>query len=40
MAQPCYVRDVANAMVNTLNSREPLGQTYQLGGPEALSCAP
>ena len=38
--QPSYVRDVANALVNTLNSKEPLGQTYQLGGPEVLSCVP
>ena len=37
--QPCYVRDVANALVNTLNSREPLGATYDLGGPDVLSCA-
>ena len=38
--QPCYVRDVANALVNTLNSKEPLGRTYHLGGPEVVTCAP
>lgn len=38
--QPSYVRDVANALVNTLNSKEPLGATYHLGGPEVLSYAP
>ena len=38
--QPCYVRDVANAMVNTLNSKEPIGRTYHLGGPEVVTYAP
>ena len=37
--QPTYVRDVADAIVTTLASPDPIGKTYHLAGPEVLSCA-
>jgi NADH dehydrogenase (ubiquinone) 1 alpha subcomplex subunit 9 len=38
--QPVYVRDVTNAMMNSLKSRDVLGQTYYLGGPKVFTCVP
>ena len=37
--QPVYVRDVADAMINSLRSRDAIGQDYYLAGPEVLTCA-
>lgn len=38
--QPVWVRDVSGAIVSTLNSRQSLGETYHLAGPEVFTCAP
>lgn len=35
--QPIYVRDVCDAMINSLKSYEPLGKDYCLAGPEVLT---
>lgn len=35
--QPAYVRDVANAMINSLKTKECLGSDYYLGGPDVIS---
>lgn len=35
--QPVYVRDVAQAMINSLKTKECLGQDYYLGGPDVIS---
>ena len=35
--QPVYVRDTADAMIGSLNSKETAGKTYYLGGPEVMS---
>ena len=35
--QPVYVRDVANAMINSLKTKECLGQDYHLGGPDVIT---
>lgn len=35
--QPTFVRDVADAVVGSLNSRDTAGKTYHLAGPEVLS---
>ena len=37
--QPVYVRDVADGMINSLRSRDAIGQDYYLAGPEVLTCA-
>ena len=36
--QPVYVRDVADAMINSLRSRDAIGQDFYLAGPEILTC--
>ena len=38
--QPVWVRDVADAMVSTINSRTAQGKTYHLAGPEVFTYAP
>lgn len=38
--QPTFVRDVADAIVGSLNSKDTAGKTYHLGGPEVLTCVP
>ena len=38
--QPVYVRDVADGMINSLRSRDAIGQDYYMAGPEVLTCAP
>lgn len=35
--QPVFVRDVAQAMVNALDSPSTIGKTYELAGPEVFS---
>lgn len=35
--QPLHVRDVADAMLNSLKSKEPVGKTYHLAGPEVFT---
>ena len=35
--QPTYVRDVADAIVGSLNYKDTSGNTYYLGGPEVLT---
>ena len=35
--QPVYVRDVADAIIGSLNSGDTAGKTYHLGGPEVMS---
>lgn len=35
--QPTYVRDVADAMIGSLNYKESTGETYYLAGPEILT---
>ena len=35
--QPTYVKDVANAMINSLKTKECLGQTYHLAGPDVIT---
>ena len=37
LLQPVYVRDVANAMINSLKTKECLGQDYHLGGPDVIT---
>ena len=37
--QPVYVRDVADAMVGSLNGRSAQGKTFHLAGPEVFTCA-
>ena len=37
LMSPVHVEDVADAFVAALNSPETIGQTYELGGPEAVS---
>lgn len=37
--QPVYVRDVADGMINSLRSRDAIGQDYYMAGPEVLTCA-
>lgn len=37
--QPVYVRDVADGMINSLRSRDAIGQDFYLAGPEVLTCA-
>lgn len=35
--QPTYVRDVADAVIHSLKTKESLGKDYYLAGPETLS---
>ncbi|KAL3154426.1 hypothetical protein ABBQ32_013898 [Trebouxia sp. C0010 RCD-2024] len=35
--QPTYVKDVANAMINSLKTKECLGSTYHLAGPDVIT---
>lgn len=37
--QPTYVRDVTEAMMNSLKTPSALGQTYHLAGPETYTYA-
>ena len=37
MMSPAYIGDVAQAIVNALSNPSTVGQTYAIGGPEALS---
>ena len=37
LLSPVYVKDVATAFVNALDSEHTIGMTYELGGPETLS---
>ena len=37
--QPTYVRDVADAIVGSLNTKDTAGKTYHLAGPEVLTYA-
>ena len=37
--QPTYVRDVADAIVGCLNSKDSISKTYHLAGPEVLTYA-
>lgn len=37
--QPTWVKDVANAMINSLKTKECLGQTYHLAGPDVITYA-
>ena len=40
MLQPVWVIDVAEAIYKSLEFEDAKGSTYELGGPERLSCAP
>ena len=40
MVQPVFVVDIAEAIYKTLEIEGAKGATYELAGPEALSCAP
>lgn len=35
--QPVWVRDVARAMINSLKTKECLGQDYYLAGPDVIT---
>ena len=35
--QPTYVKDVAAAMINSLKTKECLGSTYHLAGPDVIT---